>query len=78
MEDNIVPIVALLCIFVAPLWLVLHYRDRKRQTEVELQSKSGNTAELTVVAEKMEQRIDALEKILDTEAPGWRQKHDHT
>lgn len=78
MEETLVPIVAMLSIFVAPLWLILHYRDRRRLHEIELQKKNVNNDELNAVAEKMEQRIDALENILDTEAPGWRKRHDRS
>jgi phage shock protein B len=78
LEDTIVPIVAILCIFVVPLWLVLHYRDRRRLHEIELQKKNVNNDELNAVAEKMEKRIEALEDILDTEAPGWRKRHERS
>jgi phage shock protein B len=78
LESTLVPITAMLCIFVAPLWLILYYRDRRRLHEIELQKKDVNNDELAVVAEKMEQRIDALEQILDTEAPGWRKRHEHS
>jgi len=33
-------------------------------------------AELTQMAERMNQRIDTLESILDAEVPGWREQHD--
>ncbi|TXH04065.1 MAG: envelope stress response membrane protein PspB [Nevskiaceae bacterium] len=78
MEDTLVPIVAMLSIFVAPLWLILHYRDRRRLHEIELQKKNVNNDELHAVAERMEKRIEALEDILDTEAPGWRKRHEHS
>lgn len=76
LEDTLVPIVAMLSIFVAPLWLILHYRDRRRLHEIELQKKNVNNDELNVIAEKMEKRIESLEEILDTEAPGWRKRHE--
>ena len=78
LEDTVVPIVAMLSIFVAPLWLILHYRDRRRLHEIELQKKNVNNDELNVVAEKMEKRIESLEEILDTEAPGWRKRHERS
>lgn len=55
------------------VWLILHYRDRRR-SEVK-QPATAISADLEVRAEKMEQRIDALEQILDAEAPGWRKRH---
>lgn len=78
MEETLVPIVAMLSIFVAPLWLILHYRDRRRLHEIELQKKNVNNDELNAVAERMEKRIEALEDILDTEAPGWRKRHERS
>ncbi|MGH8460366.1 MAG: envelope stress response membrane protein PspB [Stenotrophobium sp.] len=80
MEDNIVPVIAILSIFVILPWLALHYRDRKRQLESQrqLNNMPADTNELSALAERMEQRIESLEKILDAEAPGWRQKHEHS
>ncbi len=61
-------------IFVAPLWLVLHYRSIKR-TNKGLSSEDRDKLEaLTHRAAEMSQRVHTLEKILDDESPGWREK----
>lgn len=74
MEDWIaIPI--LFTIFVMPLALILYYKERRLKFEAQIQSKGNYSAELAALAEKMEKRIDALEQILDTEAPGWRKRH---
>ncbi|UXI02257.1 envelope stress response membrane protein PspB [Photobacterium sp. TY1-4] len=61
-------------IFVAPLWLILHYRGKRHAG----QGLSGEAQEklqsLVVRAEQMQERIQTLEKILDEEAPQWRQR----
>ncbi|NAW67648.1 envelope stress response membrane protein PspB [Photobacterium halotolerans] len=61
-------------VLVAPLWLILHYRS-KRQTAQGLSGEDTDKLQgLVVRAEQMQQRIVTLEKILDAEAPHWRQK----
>lgn len=77
MLEDIIPFFVIACIFVVLPWLLLHYRDRSRRHAIELQKSSANTAELRSLAEQMEKRIEALEQILDTEAPGWRKKNEH-
>lgn len=66
------PIVVFL-IIVAPLWLTLHYRSKRHVG----QGLSGEDQEklqaLVIRAEQMQDRIVTLEKILDAEAPRWRQ-----
>ncbi|GAB4347002.1 MAG: envelope stress response membrane protein PspB [Gammaproteobacteria bacterium] len=64
--------------FVAPLWLVFHYLTKWKQMK---QENLGNgrvavdKAELSELREKaarLENRLHALEKILDEESPDWR------
>ena len=64
----------LFMLFVAPTWLVLHYRG-KRQINKGLSE--NDYKDLQILADKagqMSERIKTLETILDTEAPQWRQK----
>ena len=48
--------------------------DRREQREM-TQSTGAASAQLVDIAHRMEQRIEALEQILDAEAPGWRKRH---
>lgn len=68
-----VPLVVFL-VFVAPLWLWLHYRSKKQVG----QGLSGDEFEqlqtLAERAESLQERIHSLERILDVEAPNWRQR----
>ena len=61
-------------IFVAPIWLILHYRSKKQvnpgltaEDQIALQELAGK-------AEMMADRIKTLEAILDSEAPEWRNR----
>ena len=63
-------------IFVAPLWLFLHYRS-KRKTDSALSSQDLERLQvLSEKAEAMQSRVDTLERILDAESPTWRRKYD--
>lgn len=68
-----VPVV-LFVLFVAPVWLLLHYRS-KRQASASLSAEERRELEeLATQAERMLDRIETLESILDVEAPGWRER----
>ncbi|EKO3821495.1 envelope stress response membrane protein PspB [Vibrio harveyi] len=63
-------------IFVAPLWLFLHYRS-KRKTDSALSSQDLERLQvLSEKAEAMQSRVDTLERILDAESPTWRRKYE--
>ncbi|PSU33310.1 envelope stress response membrane protein PspB [Photobacterium lutimaris] len=61
-------------IFVAPLWLVLHYRSKKHVSEGLSGDDQEKLQELVARAEQMQERIVTLERILDAEVPQWRRK----
>ncbi|MDZ7278338.1 envelope stress response membrane protein PspB [Pantoea eucrina] len=60
-------------LFVAPIWLWLHYSN-KRGGGAELSSSElQRLQQLTLEAGRMRERVEALEAILDAEHPNWRQ-----
>lgn len=61
---------------IAIVWIKHHYKH-KRLSEEALGTQAAHTssAELNALAQRMEHRIEALEQILDAEAPGWRKRH---
>ncbi|PIJ51775.1 phage shock protein B [Erwinia sp. OLTSP20] len=62
----------LFVLFVAPIWLWLHYSNRQR-SEIPNVSEAQRLQQLTQQAQRMNDRILALEEILDAEHPNWRQ-----
>ncbi len=60
------------CALIAPLWLLLHYATRWRESRRMSATDERLLAELWDTARRMEERIRTLETILDAEAPGWR------
>ncbi len=67
------PLMAFL-IFVAPLWLILHYRGQRNASQGYLVMSMKKLQTLVMRAEQMQERIKTLEQILDEEAPQWRQR----
>lgn len=68
-----VPLIVFM-IFVAPLWLILHYRSKRRTGAGLSGPEMEQLQELVVKAETMQKRVATLEKILDAEVPEWRQR----
>lgn len=62
---------------IAIVWLKLHYKERNRQYREAEQTGADRDEDLLRIAERLEQRIATLEKILDAEAPDWRKTHEH-
>jgi phage shock protein B len=68
-----VPTVVFLVI-VAPLWILMHYRSKQR-ARGELSADERQLLEtLAVRADRMAERVETLESILDDETPGWRSR----
>lgn len=75
-EIVFVPLI-LFILFVAPLWLYLHYREKHRLREAATASPAAaGNHQLSQQAERMEQRIAALEALLDAESPDWRTRRE--
>ncbi|MCF2946876.1 envelope stress response membrane protein PspB [Paraglaciecola aquimarina] len=77
MEDVVGIIVApiiIFMIFVAPIWLILHYRSKKQMSQGLTEDEYTTLQDLANRADKMADRIHTLESILDAEAPQWRNK----
>jgi phage shock protein B len=64
----------LFLIIVAPIWIVAHYLARWRSTRRLSAEDEKALGELGQAARRMEARVAALERVLDAEAPGWRQR----
>lgn len=60
--------------FVAPVWIFMHYRSKQRAEGSLSAAEREDMQVLQRQAERMIQRIETLEAILDTETPGWRKR----
>lgn len=69
----LVPTIIFLC-FVAPVWIFMHYRSKQKAQSSLSDDERLELEELSAQAERMMQRIETLEAILDSETPGWRNR----
>lgn len=60
--------------FVAPVWIFMHYRSKQRAQGSLSETEREEMVQLQDKAERMVQRIETLESILDSETPGWRKR----
>ena len=78
MEEGIIALLVtpliVFTIFVAPIWLILHYRSKKQVNQGLSAEEYATLQVLAEQAEKMSERIETLEAILDSEAPEWRNR----
>ena len=65
-----IPIVAIVSALVIRPWIRLHYASRSALSLDDREALSS----LRHTAERMESRLATLERILDAEAPGWRER----
>ena len=73
LEILVEPIIIFMVI-VAPLWLILHYRSKKQVSQGLSEHEHRQLSELANKAEKMAERVETLEALLDQESPQWRRK----
>jgi phage shock protein B len=69
MEMLEVPLILFLTI-VAPIWIVAHYVTRWRMAKTLSPEDEKQFGELWQIAERMEERIHNIERILDRDMPG--------
>jgi phage shock protein B len=65
----------LFMVIVAPLWLIFHYKTMWKNQRQQGPAEQKSVKEMWGVAQRLESRVANLEKLLDAEAPGWRE-HD--
>lgn len=73
LEFLVAPIIIFMVI-VAPLWLILHYRSKKQVSQGLSEHEHRQLIDLANKAEKMAERVETLEALLDQESPQWRRK----
>lgn len=71
------PLIVFLVV-VVPLWIIFHYSTQWKKAKGLTAADEATLDELRRTAEKMEERVHVLERILDDEIPDWRsRRHDN-
>jgi phage shock protein B len=74
MEFFLFPLLIIFIVVVLPIWITVHYFTRWRTSKAISGADEKLLSELWESAKKMEDRIRNLERILDEEAPDWRER----
>ena len=72
--SEVIPILLITVCF--PLWIVFHYVTKMKTSKGLSSEDEKMLSEVWESTNKMEERINTLERILDIEAPTWRQRHE--
>jgi phage shock protein B len=76
LDPLLIPITAIVCIFVVSPWLAFRHAERKRELEARETISAADADEFRRSLDRLERRVKTLESILDSEAPGWRKRHE--
>ena len=69
---EIIPILLLtICL---PLWIIFHYITKWKTSKGLSSEDEKMLSEIWESANRMEERIDTLERILDIDSPDWRRR----
>jgi phage shock protein B len=70
--SEVVPILLLTVCF--PLWIVFHYLTKMKTSKGLSSEDEKMLSEVWESTNKMQERIQTLERILDIESPNWRRQ----
>ena len=70
----LLPLLTTFLVIVLPIWIVAHYVTRWRTSKTITSADEALLSDLWESSRKMEDRIRNLERILDEEAPHWRER----
>jgi len=66
----------LFMVIVAPLWIILHYKSKKKSEAGLSEHERQQLEDLLVKLDKMSERVGTLEEILDQRHGSWRRATD--
>ena len=72
MEDIITPGIAMLTLFIALPWLILHYVTKWKQAPKITHEDEQLLDELHMLARRLEDRVNTVERIVAADNPNWK------
>ncbi len=64
----------LFVLVVAPIWIILHYRSKRQMNQGLNEEERESLALLADQAKRIRERVQTLERILDADSPGCRDR----
>jgi len=74
MEDNIIPLLAIVTLFIGLPWLIFHYVTKWKTAATLTSGDEKLLDELHEAARKLDDRLCSIERIMTAENPNWRQQ----
>jgi len=74
MDENIIPFVAIVTLFIGLPWLVFHYITKWKTAATLTSGDEKLLDELHEAARKLDDRLCSIERIMTAENPNWRQQ----
>ncbi|NVJ98723.1 MAG: envelope stress response membrane protein PspB [Alphaproteobacteria bacterium] len=71
--DETIPILLIVVVF--PLWLIFHYITKWKQMKGITPEDEASLGDLRNAADRLEDRLRTMERIMDDEVPDWRSRH---
>jgi phage shock protein B len=76
MDDNLTAVLIVLISVLGPIWIVFHYKAKAGKGLMLSANEAAMVNNLGQTAQRLEQRVATLERILDTEVPAWRGQYE--
>jgi len=70
--------IVILLVIPAPLFIILHFITKWKQSREISSGDERMLDDLWRLSQRMEERLESLEVILDNEVPEWRKKYEQT
>ena len=74
MEENVIPLIAIVTLFIGLPWLVFHYITRWKTAATLTGSDEKLLDDLHDAARRLDDRLCTIERIMTAENPAWRQQ----
>jgi phage shock protein B len=71
--DEVIPI--LLLVVVLPLWMIFHYVTKWKAMKGITPEDEASLGDLRTAADRLEDRLRTMERIMDDEVPDWRSRY---
>ena len=72
--DELIPVIAIVTLFIGLPWLVFHYITRWKTAATLSGSDEKLLDELHDAARRLDDRLNTIERIMTAENPNWRQQ----
>src|SRR3982751_3631939 len=74
MDENIIPLMAIVTLFIGLPWLIFHYITKWKQAATITGADEKLLDDLYDLAKRLDDRLCSIERIMTAENPNWRQQ----